>query len=96
MRGSRGRGGTGGPNPPVKSQVAIGFLRNSGTDPPREAIGPLGPSASRGGFVRPSVKYDETTTTNRKKHEHGGLSFSVILKYNVEKIQTAVPFSPLE
>ena len=26
--------------PPGKSQVAIGFLRNSGTDPTREAIGP--------------------------------------------------------
>ena len=34
--------------PPEKSQVAIGFLRNTDTDPPREAIGPLGPIASRG------------------------------------------------
>ena len=31
--------------PPGKSQVAIGFLRNIGMDPPREAIG-LGPVAS--------------------------------------------------
>ena len=41
MRGSRG--GTGCPNPPVKSQAAIGFFRNSGMDPPQEALDPLGP-----------------------------------------------------
>ena len=45
------RGGTGGlePLPPGKSQVAISFLRNNGTDPPQEA--------SQGRSVRPSVKY---------------------------------------
>ena len=61
MGGSRGRGGTEGPDPPVKSQVAIGFLRNSGTDPLREANGPMGPIASRERSVRPSVKYVEMT-----------------------------------
>ena len=25
-----------------KSQMAIGFLKNSGMDPPQEAVGPLG------------------------------------------------------
>ena len=38
------RGGTGGPGPPPppgNSQVAIGFLRNTGTDLPREAVGQL-------------------------------------------------------
>ena len=37
-------GGTGGPDPPLppgKIQVAIGFLRNTGTDLPREAIGQI-------------------------------------------------------
>ena len=37
--------GTGGPDPPGKTQVTevvIGLLRNTGTDPPPEAIGPLG------------------------------------------------------
>ena len=43
--------------PSGKSQVAIGFLRNSGMDPPQEAIGPEGPIASRGRSIRPSVKY---------------------------------------
>ena len=34
--------GTSGPGPtPGNTQVAIGFLRNSSTDIPREAIGPL-------------------------------------------------------
>ena len=33
-------GGQGFPDPPGKSQVAIGFLKSTGTDPPREAIGP--------------------------------------------------------
>ena len=35
-----------GSHPPGKSQVAIGFVRNTDTDPPQEAIGPLGPIAS--------------------------------------------------
>ena len=30
--------GTGGPDPPSKSQVAIGFLRNIGMDPPIERV----------------------------------------------------------
>ena len=53
------RGGDGwqGPDPHGKSQVASGIFRNTGTDPPREAIGTLGPIASRGRSVRPSVKY---------------------------------------
>ena len=34
-----GRGDRG-PDLPGKSQVAISFLKNSGTDPPREAIKP--------------------------------------------------------
>ena len=44
MGGSRGEG-TGGPNLPGKSQVTIGFRRNTGRDTPQEAIGP-GPIAS--------------------------------------------------
>ena len=42
MGGSRG--GTGGPDPLEKSQVAICFLRNTGTVLPREAVegGPYG------------------------------------------------------
>ena len=32
------RGGTGCPDPTEKSQVAIGFLRNTSTDPPREKV----------------------------------------------------------
>ena len=35
-------GGAGGQTFPGKSQVAKGFLRNSGTDQPREAVGPFG------------------------------------------------------
>ena len=34
-------GGDRRPDPPGKTQVVIGFLSNTGTDPPREAIGPL-------------------------------------------------------
>ena len=40
MRGSRGWW-TGGPDYPEKSQMAIVFLRNIGTDPTLEAFGPL-------------------------------------------------------
>ena len=43
-----------------KLQVAMGFLRNTGTDRTREASGPTGPTgplAPRGRSVRPSVKY---------------------------------------
>ena len=42
---------------PGKSQVAIGFLRNTGTDPLKKKLDPLDPTASQGRFVRPSVKY---------------------------------------
>ena len=54
MSGSRGGGGL---DRPGNSHVGIGFLRNTGTDTPREAIGPLGPIPSLGRSVRPSVKY---------------------------------------
>ena len=51
---------------PWKSQVAIGFLRNSGTDTHREA----GPIASRGRSVYRSVKYvDEQKKLVRTKTE---------------------------
>ena len=53
MDGSRGVHK--GPGPPGKSQVAIGFLKNSGTDIPWEAIGPIGPIASQGRCIWPSV-----------------------------------------
>ena len=46
MGGSRKVGWGGG------GQVAVGVLRNSGTDPTRQAIGPLGPIAFRGRPVR--------------------------------------------
>ena len=36
-------GGTVGPDPPGKSQVALGFLRNSGMGTPRGVIRPIGP-----------------------------------------------------
>ena len=65
--------GAGGPDSPLpeKSQVVICFLRNTGTDLSREAIGPMYgplsksnldpipmcPIASRERSVRPSVKY---------------------------------------
>ena len=52
-----------------KSQVDIGFLRITDTDPPREAIGPFGPIASRGRPVRPSVKYVDDSI-NAPSHTH--------------------------
>ena len=53
IRGSRRERGTGGPNPSLtKSEVVIGFLRNTDTN----AIDPMGPLAPIGRFVRPSVK----------------------------------------
>ena len=48
---------TGGPDSPGKSQVAKCFLRNTGTDPPQEAIGPLAlGSRGRTGGPDPSGK----------------------------------------
>ena len=51
--------GFGSPKPMENKEVAICFLRNSGTDPlpPREAYGPLGSNCYSGWSVRPSVKY---------------------------------------
>ena len=46
-----------GSGPPEKSRVAMIDLRNSGTDPLEKQLDPSGPIASRGRFVRPSVKY---------------------------------------
>ena len=41
------------PTRPWKIQVAIGLLKTTSTDSPREAIGPRGPIASRGGSYDP-------------------------------------------
>ena len=49
-----------GPHPPPhpeKSQDAIGFLINSGTDPIEEQLGPLQPIASQGDSLRLSLKH---------------------------------------
>ena len=56
MGGSRGDGGRGS-GPPAKSQVAIGFIRNAGVDTLEKQLNTLGPIASQGRFVHPSVKY---------------------------------------
>ena len=51
IMGGYRRGGIGSrhPTPSGKSQLAIGFLRNSGTDPYEKLLDPSGPMASRGG-----------------------------------------------
>ena len=41
--------------PPRKSQVAIGFLRNTGTNPPGEAIGPQESNFTYGRYVGPRI-----------------------------------------
>ena len=48
---------TGSQGPPGKSQLIIGFLRNSGTAPLDNQLDPLGPIDSGGRSVQPSVKY---------------------------------------
>ena len=53
---------------PGKSQVAIDFLRVTGTDPPREALKPSGPVASRlGNFEWSSVKYVDALKKGEKR-----------------------------
>ena len=52
MWGSRGGGGAGGPDPPLKNHKIIGFLSNSGPDPLKnhKATEPaynVGPSSAR-------------------------------------------------
>ena len=56
MGGSRGGRGSG---PSWKTQVAVGFLRNTVTDPLEKQFDPLCPIASRGRFVQPSLKYND-------------------------------------
>ena len=62
-------------NPPLlpgKPYVAIGFLRNTGKDQPREAmLAPFGPSVSSWRFVRPSMKYvnDEKCCQDLSPHK---------------------------
>ena len=59
-----------GSGPPGKLQVAIGFLRNIGTDPLENHLDSLGPDVSLGRFIRPFVKYadDLTKTTSESNH----------------------------
>ena len=47
-------GGPGVRTPPVKSPVAICSLRKTGTDSPRETVGPIGWVHL---FIQPSMKY---------------------------------------
>ena len=59
----------GGRNAPSKSQVAIVFLKHSGSEPPLEAFGPmkhLNPLARRRS-IRPSVKYVKKKKKKKKK-----------------------------
>ena len=53
----RGGGVRGPEHPPGISQVAIGCLRNTCTDPLEKQLDSRGPIVSRGRFVRFSVKY---------------------------------------
>ena len=58
MGGSRGGGGQSVRTPtPVNFQVAICFLRHTGTDPLEKQLDPSGPTASWGRSVSTSVKY---------------------------------------
>ena len=57
MGGSREGPGTGG------QEVAIGFFTNAGTDPLEKQLGPM---ASRGRSVRPSVKTVMTKNVVRR------------------------------
>ena len=50
------RGGGQEPSP-GKSQVAIGFLKNTATDPLQTQLDPMGQNVPRVRFVRSSVKY---------------------------------------
>ena len=47
---------TAGQEPHVKSQVAICFFRNTGTDPLEKKLGPSGPIATLGRSVRSSLQ----------------------------------------
>ena len=64
------------PSSPGKSQVTIGFLRNSGKDLPREAIGPLGSNCPIASRVRPSVEYVVDKYKKEKKQDPPLLEFS--------------------
>ena len=62
--GGQGAGDQNPPPQPGKSQVAIGFLRNSGTDPLEKQLDPMGPIASKGRSVRPSKNCDDDYENN--------------------------------
>ena len=55
--------------PPEKSQVAINLLRNSSMDPFEKQLDLLGPIASRGRNVRPSVKYNDDLKHTKNKQQ---------------------------
>ena len=72
-------GRTGGPDPPPsthgKSQVAIGFLRNSGTNPHREPMGPLGSNcfSREVRTVLCNTLMTQTKTLSEPPHHPGGI-----------------------
>ena len=81
--GNRGSG-----PPPGKSQGAIGFLTNSGMNPPLEAIGPLrsrGPIASRGRAMKTNNDI-RTMRGSRKFCQRGSNCEKVFFKMG-ERIQ---------
>ena len=56
-----------------KSQVAICFLRNTGKDPLKKQLVPLGSIASPGRSLQPSVKYvDDLKKAKKKKNTLSG------------------------
>ena len=69
------RGGRGPTCPPGKSQVAIGFLRNSGKDPFQKQLDPLGSIVSQRRSVWLSVKYGDDITKTKRCQGTPGLEF---------------------
>ena len=68
--------------PPEKSQVAIGLFRNSCTDHPRQAIGPLGSSCFSRDVRTALCKYvDDLKTLSGSTH-------AILLKYKNITIDT--------
>ena len=81
----------------VSGLHATWFLRNTGTDPPREAIGPLGPVASQGRSIHRSVKYvnDKKTLsgpptcsplTEFSRSSHVDYVFSYFLEHSGDRL----------
>ena len=77
---------------PGKSQVAIGILKNNGTEPLDKQLDPSSPLAYRGRSVQPSVKYvADKKSCQEPSPAPDGIFWSCTCKYIFRREKKTLP-----